>query len=504
MMFGVNAQYLLQEGFNTGTTPTGWSTQDSDGDGYTWDASFLYQDDGSHSGDGMIASASYINGVGALTPDNWLISPAVNITAAATLTFWVKAQDASYSQENYSVYVATDNTVAAFTATTPVLTSVSTGAWEQKTVNLSSYVGQTIYIAFRHYNTTDMYWLDLDDVEVFVQPTTPTITVTPNSINFGTVIIGNSANGNVTLTNYNLTTDVTATTASPFAVSSNGTTFGTSATIPAAGGTLYVRYTPTAAGTSNGTVTLAATGAPNVSINLTGEALDCGDNPIPYHFDFDNAGVDCWTVLDNNNDGSTFEFATDYGYAYYIYSETNNADDWLISPTFNFNGIYHGTLDYAAASSNYPEKFQVFLIGSDNNPVALTGVVNVTNEDLYTQGFDIPSVNGAYRIGIHAVSDPDEYALIITNFNIAEGVSVNEYANETIIFPNPANNMLNINANSNINRVEVYNMMGQMVGSYTANDVNTQINTTSFANGVYTVKISTENGTTTKKFTVAR
>jgi hypothetical protein len=46
--------------------------------------------------------------------------------------------------------------------------------------------------------------------------------------------------------------------------------------------------------------------------------------------------------------------------------------------------------------------------------------------------------------------------------------------------------------------------MGQMVGMYEANDVNTQINTSNFANGVYMVKINTENGTSTKKFTVAR
>jgi hypothetical protein len=113
-------------------------------------------------------------------------------------------------------------------------------------------------------------------------------------------------------------------------------------------------------------------------------------------------------------------------------------------------------------------------------------------------------MNGNYQIGIHAVSDADKFALLLTNFNIAPGVNVNEYENETRIYPNPANNVLNINANSNINRVEVYNMMGQMVGSYNVNDMNTQINTTSFANGIYTVKINTENGTSTKKFTVAR
>ena len=98
----------------------------------------------------------------------------------------------------------------------------------------------------------------------------------------------------------------------------------------------------------------------------------------------------------------------------------------------------------------------------------------------------------------------DMYWMKIDNISVTPLTGVENHELNTTIFPNPANNVLNINANSNINRVEVYNMMGQMVGMYDVNDMNTQINTMSFANGVYTVKIETENGTTTKKFTVAR
>ena len=35
------------------------------------------------------------------------------------------------------------------------------------TASLNAYVGQTVYIAFRHYNVTDMFRLNLDDVEVY-------------------------------------------------------------------------------------------------------------------------------------------------------------------------------------------------------------------------------------------------------------------------------------------------------------------------------------------------
>ena len=432
MMFSVNAQYLLQEGFETGTLPTGWTVVDNDGDSYTWDASFLYQSEGAaHTGDGMIASASYINNLGALTPDNWLISPAINMTAAADLTFWVKGQDASYASENYSVYVATSNTVAAFTATTAVLTGTTTGAWEQKTVNLSNFVGQTIYIAFRHHNTTDMYWLDLDDVEIFAQPTGPTISANPSTVNFGTAMLGNSANKTVNVTTYNLTSAVTATTAAPFSVSADGTTYGTSATIAAAGGTLYVQYTPTAVGSDNGTVTLSSTGASNVVVTLTGEALDCSNTTIPYSYNFDNEDMfNCWQIIDANNDGYTFNYGN--GAAIYSYNTSNAANDWLISPEFTLTGSEMGSFDYWAGLASFPERFEVYALGADT--VLLVSPVNVSNvsSNPLTQYFSL-NLTGNYKIGIHCISDADQYRLYINNFSVFSGGTANITANPTEI-----------------------------------------------------------------------
>ena len=419
MMFGVNAQYLLQEGFETGTLPTGWTTVDNDGDSYTWDASFLYQSAGAaHTGDGMIASASYINNLGPLTPDNWLISPAINLTAAANLTFWVKGQDASYASENYSIYVATSNTVAAFTATTAVLTGTTTGAWEQKTVNLSSFVGQTIYIAFRHHNTTDMYWLDLDDVEVFAQPTDPMISAYPSNVNFGTAMIGGNSNATVNVNGYNLTSAITATTTAPFTVSADGTTYGSTASLTSTGGTLYLRYTPTTAVTDNGTVTLSSTGATDVTVSLTGSGVDCSNTPIPYSYTFDDESLfNCWQVIDANNDGYTFTYSN--GYIYYGYNSSDNtvgANDWLISPSFTLTGNQLASFDYSVAGSSYPEKFQVFAIGTDT--VALTEVITASNTTDQTQYLSLSALNGVYSIAIHCISDPDEWQLFISNFNI--------------------------------------------------------------------------------------
>jgi len=154
------------EGFEAGTLPTGWVTYDEDGDTYNWENTAInYDIFEAHDGLYCMTSASYINGVGALTPDNWLVTPALDITAASELKFWVAAQDADWSDEQYYVKVSTTgNAVADFTET--IHDAVSPATWGEVTLDLSAYAGQTIYIAFQHADVTDMFFLKIDDVTV--------------------------------------------------------------------------------------------------------------------------------------------------------------------------------------------------------------------------------------------------------------------------------------------------------------------------------------------------
>jgi len=511
-MICVNAQVtFLYEQFESNTLPTGWTIVDADGDSYNWDVSTPYTVFTCHSGVGCIASASYVNNVGALTPDNWLITPQVTISANDTLAFWVAGQDASYAAENFGVYVSTTGTnTSDFTS---VYQGTSTDTYTRIAISMAAYAGQNVYIAFRHYNTTDMYWLNLDDVTLGSLPTTPTITSMPTAAEFGTISIGETKDVELNFSGYSLTSPVTVTTAAPFAVSADGTTFGTTATInvPVGAGTItngsfFVRFAPTAATTSTGTATVSSPDFSNYTINLTGTGLDCSQTSIPYTFAFDDEGMaQCWTIVDNNNDGSTFTISTGSGYAYYIYSEDNNADDWLISPVFNLTGQQQASFSYACASSSFPEAFEVYAINANNESTLLVERVNVTNASEYnTQNIYLGNLTGAYKIGIKCVSDADAYALLITNFSVSQADGIEEQANDTRIYPNPANNVLNIQASSNINTVEVFNAMGQKVAAYDANDTYTTINTSNLTAGVYTVRISTENGVANQKFMVAR
>ena len=160
-----------------------WSAIDADQDTYTWGLYDLTGVGSSIDGQGECAISFSWGDPGqgqgnetALTPDNWLISPAMNLTGytAASLSFAAGTiENTTFFAENYSVYIVTaaDATAlaTALATATPAFTEVlpAGDAMQPHTVSMTSFAGQNnVYVAFRHHNCTDMYTLVLDDVVV--------------------------------------------------------------------------------------------------------------------------------------------------------------------------------------------------------------------------------------------------------------------------------------------------------------------------------------------------
>ena len=154
----------------------GWMTLDNDGDGYNWE---YINNTGletgrfnCHSGEGVMVSASYDNDLGmALTPDNWLITPVV--TLGKSVSFWASGQDASYAAEKFAVYVCVGNPTNINDFVKISNDYTATGNWVQYSFDLSEYEGQEGCVAIRHYNVTDMFYLNIDDVEIGDQEVGP-------------------------------------------------------------------------------------------------------------------------------------------------------------------------------------------------------------------------------------------------------------------------------------------------------------------------------------------
>ncbi|MDR2835261.1 MAG: choice-of-anchor J domain-containing protein, partial [Bacteroidales bacterium] len=155
--------------------PTSWTILDQDGDGYNWvqSGTVAASPTTGNGGTGKCAmSASYINNIGALTPNNWLITPQVAITAGTAFTFYVSPY--GYA-DHYQVMVSTtDLQPSSFTSIFQETLPATAENFVQKnlTTQLAPYIGENVYIAFVH-NSNDEYWMLLDDVAIYDQTACP-------------------------------------------------------------------------------------------------------------------------------------------------------------------------------------------------------------------------------------------------------------------------------------------------------------------------------------------
>jgi hypothetical protein len=85
----------------------------------------------------------------------------------------------------------------------------------------------------------------------------------------------------------------------------------------------------------------------------------------------------------------------------------------------------------------------------------------------------------------------------IDNVKVMNGTGINNVDENLSIYPNPATDVVNIITSDNLQRVEIYNMQGQLVKAETGAVNN--ISVRELANGMYTLKLTTDNGTSVHK-----
>ncbi len=153
-------------GFETIDEVNEWTLLDQDGDGFNWD--WVSKENGwsAYLGEHCMASMSFSSELQeALTPDNWLISPEIMITEkteGASVYIYYKGQSEDFCYERFGVYVSTDG---GETWSDELGAFVSWKIWQKGSVDLTEYAGQRIRVAFRHYDSTDQFALNIDTVE---------------------------------------------------------------------------------------------------------------------------------------------------------------------------------------------------------------------------------------------------------------------------------------------------------------------------------------------------
>ena len=377
---------LLSEGFEEGIPDT-WTVVDYNFDDFTWTAGTSGGNSSpasAHTGTGYVYSRSWSSSApngGALTPNDWLISPAVTIpgTGNYDLTFWVCSMQDDYPQEHYGVYISTssdpedlssytllyENTLEATHGGTP---AQSQGYWQEVTVSLSGHSG-AVHIAFRHINCTDQVAVCIDDIKVDVASTAPVLTVNPTSIQFGSAPVGSTfARKQFNVNGMNLTTNVTLTlpNGSPFGISTDTVNYSNTVTLtPNASGnvssTIYVQFNPTAANYYESEISINSQIGTR-TVTLFGMTVDCSqDQTIPWYetFTTEDFPANCWTLTSTDTNDFVQDGQVYPGYKYFTWYHSISSqlagvrgdvdayqDEHLYTPTFSLSNA-SGAADFA-------------------------------------------------------------------------------------------------------------------------------------------------------------
>ncbi|MCU7616727.1 choice-of-anchor J domain-containing protein [Chryseobacterium sp. PBS4-4] len=495
---------VFSAGFETNYGPiTNWTLYNVDGLTPNSTVSFVnaaWVSSAEEVGNNVAMSTSYYTPAG--ISNDWMVSPAITLPSGTNTLYWhARSYDATY-KESYKVYISTTgNAVSNFT--TPALTvNGEEATWQNKSIDLSSYAGQTIYIAFQNFSN-DAFLGAIDNVHVLngtsPQPgrvmTTSNVGLTSARLNW------TAATG---VTGYDYSRGAVGHTPAVTGSVTGATTNFADINSGLSANSMYEYYVRS----KNNTVNGAWIGPYRL---FTAQALGAG---TPYSYGFDNTSTgfyqnDGWTgawstnaTAGNPQAGAQMVFSNN--------STTAATNRWLFSKPFNLSAgnTYTATFYLRNFGGATPPAQSVKLtVGNEatsaaqTNTVWTSSTVANTTWTQYTATFT-PASTGTYYFGFNHFSpiQASAVSLGLDTFNISGVLGVND--TEVIkkgisIYPNPATDFVTIKSDSKINNVELFDASGRKVSVY-LND--NKIDVRSLTPGSYLINIETKDGISTEKF----
>ena len=318
-----------------------------------------------------------------------------------------------------------------------------------------------------------------------------------------------TVNATGTTMTYNLTglTAGTSYTYRAFATTANTTTYGDEVT-----------FTTTAQGqpTEPSATTLPATAVEQTTATLNGTITNPDDVTITAQgFEWKAAAAATYTVLTATGTTMTSTLNnltpnTDYTYRAFV--TTANGTHYGDNVTFT-------TLEEVVEPCDVPTgltatditKESIAIVWDNNADVESWNIQyavqggSITSATSTTNSYTITGLeqNTTYQIQVQAncgdgnLSGWSEAISVTTLID-----AISEYLlNSVILYPNPAKDYINVECTMyNVQGVEVFDVYGKVINTVNVTDTPTRINVSGLANGMYFVRVTTEEGVVTKQF----
>jgi hypothetical protein len=287
-----NLVYNFNTCTGTATLSDGWTPYSVAG-AQTWTCTTFGRDPNAPNGTTAYPNAVQINGYANSTNntnEDWLISPALNMTGFnyPLFSFWSRT---AFNSSPLRLRISTNYSgsgnpaLATWTDIDAPFPNQATDTWTQTAnIDLSAYKRAGVYIAFVYNSTTEdgARWT-LDDVILLnsATPPPPAIFTNPNSLSFSYQAQNTASTQTFNTSFSNLTGNVTLTSDNAaYTLSKDGTTFGGTInyTVNEASGTtkpVTIKFNPTLAlANYTGNITIASQNVANITIPVSGNTYD--------------------------------------------------------------------------------------------------------------------------------------------------------------------------------------------------------------------------------------
>ena len=478
LFFSFQAFSQFTEGFESGI-PVDWSIING-GDPNGWNAGTVAAGT-AHTGT-KVARIFYDD---VLAHNDYLITKQFTVTANLTnrLSLWARQIDNAYPEPFDILVSTTGNNESDFTYVVANAVSLTT-TWQNFSYSLNSFLGQTIYVAFRS-TTTAQYHLYLDDITIDAIP------LTSPSCAQNQISTPNPSCGNLT-TNVSWTLDTEAT---GYILSVGTTSGGTDIINNQDIG--YVDNFDIINQTANTSYFWKLT-----PYNLVGQAVNCNEISyttfsVPCYCTPNPAAVDGYGItnvtIGSINNTTQIE-PGNYGNFSAQITDVAQGTVASIAMTFDTNNYAYNVVVWVDWNNDFDFE--------DAGETALLGVYTATPFPFTFDGaFNIPAnailgphrmrVSGQFYNPVTPCFSGDFAAFEDYSLNVTPALGVNQFeASDISYYPNPVVDVLNLKSDANISNIEVYNLLGQKVNSKVFDSKT--IDLSNVASGTYLVKFTSD------------
>ena len=473
-----------------------------------------------------------------------MTTPYINLPAAHRISFWWADNNNSFVEgksPKSPLLVGYDTTFFEASLnhgqsweTLAFISAESPEQYHKQWIDLADYVSDSLLLRWRDViHNADFYatlGVALDEIVIEYNNPNPLITLNNNIWEAGLVLPNTTKESGLVYTIQNIEGGIlTVTSVSGL----EGTDFATTLVpgdVTLGLGETYsfgFSYSPATIGVDNAVFQLVTSGG-TVSITLSGEAVEIGEFTSE-SFDGETFPPLGWLSIDADGDNwnwmrqadpTTYAYSTHSGIGA-AYSESFSLaggvlypDNYLITPAFTVSDLKNEFV-WWVSPHGLPgmenDHYSVSISTGGTNP---SDFIELFSEDIQFQDWNLRTVIlNAYmgqevRMAIRHFWSYDKWQVKIDDVAvIPEGtVSNNDPDAEKMltVYPNPANDFINISATEPVKQISLYNTLGALVDVQQVNTTFCRLNTAKLDEGLYILRAETAKGVFTKRMSIVR